>query len=149
MEIKPRVTVIKVTKQDDLEILFEIRRKVFVEEQRVSEKEEYDQYESIAFHYMACLNGVPVGTARWRKTDDGIKLERFAVLIDFRSAGIGSSLLKQILEDIGNQNTVLYLHAQITAIGLYKKFGFKEEGGMFKEAGILHYKMTRKPNYSL
>jgi len=38
----------------------------------------------------------------------------------------------------------VYLHAQVQAMGLYKKFGFEETGPEFEEAGIRHFKMIRK-----
>lgn len=40
--------------------------------------------------------------------------------------------------------TFVYLHAQLQAIGLYRKFGFEIIGPEFEEAGIRHSKMMRK-----
>lgn len=126
-----------------------IREKVFVEEQKVSREEEYDEFENDSRHFLAYIlnDEEACGTARWRFTKHGIKLERFAVLPAFRSKRVGSALLKNVLEDI-QQNDIsvgkkIYLHAQIQAIGLYKKFGFKVEGDMFQEAGIQHYLMVK------
>ncbi len=142
------IKVEKVSKPDDMDKIFSIRRKVFVEEQGVSEEEEYDEYEQTSTHYMALINDKIVATARWRKTNNGIKLERFAVLADYRSSGMGSALLVQILSDIGKQTVPIYLHAQITAVGLYHKFGFSKVENIFEEAGILHYKMVLSPDHS-
>ena len=55
----------------DLESAFAIRKKVFVEEQKCPEDEEYE-YEEESTHYLATIDGVPAGTARWRRTDKGI-----------------------------------------------------------------------------
>lgn len=134
--------VYRITEPRDLEKAFDIRRRVFVEEQRVDEREEYDEFESVSQHYIALYNDIAVGVARWRRTPNGIKLERFAVLPEYRSKGVGSRLVKKVLEDLPQNISYVYLHAQLTAIGLYRKFGFKEEGEQFSEANILHYKMV-------
>jgi predicted GNAT family N-acyltransferase len=120
----------------------EIRRKVFVEEQQVSREEEYDSFEESSIHYLVYLNDLPIGTARWRITKDGIKLERFAVLQEYRNSGAGTVILKKVLEDVIPLGKKVYLHAQITAINFYLKANFATEGDEFIEANIRHYKMV-------
>jgi predicted GNAT family N-acyltransferase len=107
----------------------------------VSETEEYDQ-EDISTHFIALYDGLPVGTARYRSTPNGIKLERFAILKSFRSRGVGSAILQHMLQALSAFEGLIYLHAQLTAMGLYSKFGFEAIGEQFEEAGIQHYKMT-------
>jgi predicted GNAT family N-acyltransferase len=130
-----------ITTSDMLQQAFNIRREVFVIEQMVSETEEYDQ-EDISTHFIALYDGLPVGTARYRTTPNGIKLERFAILKSFRSLGVGSAILQHILQALSAFEGLIYLHAQLTAMGLYSKFGFEAIGEQFDEAGIQHYKMT-------
>jgi predicted GNAT family N-acyltransferase len=130
-----------ITTSDMLQQAFNIRREVFVIEQMVSETEEYDQ-EDISTHFIAMYDGLPVGTARYRTTPNGIKLERFAILKSFRSLGVGSAILQHILQELSAFKGLIYLHAQLTAMGLYSKFGFEAIGEQFDEAGIQHYKMT-------
>lgn len=141
------VTVKKITQPQDLEKAFEIREAVFVVEQQVSPGEEYDEYENTSTHFLVSdADGNPCGTARWRKTDKGIKLERFAVLKKFRGTGVGSLLVKAVLEDIANSEgddaITVYMHAQSYAVRFYQKFGFSTQGDEFEECGIKHYIMT-------
>lgn len=136
------ITVLPIQNQADLEKAFEIRRKVFVEEQQVDAREEYDEYEATAHHYLAFVSNVPVATCRWRKTEKGVKMERFAVLAEYRSQGLGAALVQKCLVEIPVSEKYLYLHAQLTAMGLYHKMGFIAEGEQFSEANILHYKMV-------
>lgn len=141
--------VLKIDEQHQLEQAFKIRQKVFVEEQKVSKEEEYDEFEDTATHFLAFNDqNKAYGTARWRFTEKGIKLERFAVLKEERGGGTGSALVKKVLEDIAlhpNSNgKLIYLHAQLTAVPLYEKFGFRKEGDIFEECAIQHYKMTKK-----
>lgn len=129
---------------------FRIREVVFVQEQHVPAEEEYDEFEEICRHFLSLADGIPCGTARWRYTDKGIKLERFAVLKEFRTRKIGSALVQAILDDIKLQpNTrekTLYLHGQVTAMPLYSKFGFVPVGYMFEECNIEHFKMVLPQN---
>lgn len=143
------VQVKQVADSQQLEEAFEIRRKVFVEEQQVPAEEEYDEFEKSSRHFLAYgPEGNPCGTARWRYTSNGIKLERFAVLSDSRGKGVGSVLVQKLLEDVATQpeakGKTLYLHAQTTAMPLYSKFGFKPVGEEFLECDILHYLMKKQ-----
>lgn len=140
------VTVKKIAQQQDLEKAFQIREEVFVIEQEVAPEEEYDAYEDTSTHFLALdADNNPCGTARWRKTDHGIKLERFAVLKKLRGTGVGRLLVSSVLEDIEKnegKESIVYMHAQSHAISFYKKFGFVKEGEEFDECGIMHFKMT-------
>jgi len=120
-----------------------IRQKVFVEEQGVDPALERDEHETDCHHYLALFDGIPVGTARWRKTGEGIKLERFAVLSAYRNQGIGEELLATVLQDVSREGRDLYLHAQLRAVSFYQRAGFRQEGAIFHEAGIAHYRMSR------
>ena len=127
--------------------IFKIRQQVFVNEQLVSEEEEFDSFESGSIHFLGSYNGVPAGTARWRITKNGIKLERFAVLPEFRKMGVAAAILKTVLSQVIPLNTLIYLHAQVSAMGFYERYGFKKEGSMFTEANIDHYKMYFDRNF--
>lgn len=135
----------KTTKEEELKSAFKIREEVFVIEQEVDPAAEYDEFEETSTHFLAKLDGNPVGTARWRFTQNGVKLERFAVLKEARGKGIGQALVAEVLNDISTDPNAIgklkYLHAQLTAVPLYLKFGFEKEGDIFEECKILHYKM--------
>lgn len=135
----------KITDQSDLDTAFEIRKKVFVIEQAVDPAKEYDEFEKSSAHFLARIDGIPVGTARWRFTENGVKLERFAVLEEVRGRGVGQSLVQAVLDDIDSQagakNKTKYLHSQLSALPLYFKFGFQKVGDIFEECNIQHYKM--------
>jgi predicted GNAT family N-acyltransferase len=141
------IEVREVSNKKELELVFRIRETVFVREQQVAPEDEYDEFEDHSTHFLATINGEPAGTARWRRTENGIKLERFAVLPEKRRTGIGQALVKAVLDDIaeklGGAQCMLYLHAQLPAIPLYAKFGFIQKGDLFMECGIAHYSMIK------
>ncbi len=132
---------------EEKKAIFSVRKKVFVEEQAVPENEEYDDYEDSACHF--CLldsSGKVIGTARYRTTTDGLKLERFAILKEYRSQGAGTILLKAVLSDIKAKpefwQKKIYLHAQLTARNFYFRAGFIGVGDNFFECEIEHQKMV-------
>ena len=91
--------------------------------------------------------GNALGTARWRKTSQGVKLERFAVLPFYRSKGFGADLLKSTLVDIKSKfgsGVLVYLNAQSEAINLYAHQGFLPIGPTFIETDIMHQGMSQK-----
>lgn len=138
-----KVQVKKVTDAEELEKVFAIRREVFVGEQNCPPELEWE-HEEESNHFLATVDGEPAGASRWRKTDKGYKLERFAVLKKFRGSGVGQELVKTVLADLPADADYIYLHAQVQAVTLYERFGFVKTGPEFEEAGIRHYKMIKK-----
>lgn len=140
------ITVHKVNTEEELNQVFEIRRIVFVVGQNCPPELEWEN-EDVSTHFIAFdENKTPCGAARWRKTEKGYKLERFAVLEHFRGKGVGQALVKAVLDDVIpllQDGDKIYLHAQIQAMGLYEKFGFVPQGPQFEEAGIQHFKMVK------
>lgn len=133
----------KVTQKEDLDQVFAIRNVVFVKEQNCPPELEWE-HEDDSTHFIATIDGRPVGACRWRKTDKGYKLERFAVLKEFRKHGVGRAMIAEMLSSLPKDADYIYLHSQISATSLYSKFGFVSEGAAFEEAGIKHYKMVKK-----
>ena len=137
MEIKINTVT---TDQDYRDCLY-IRNKVFIEEQNINKKLEYDDKKVSASYIVAKINLIAVGTARYRSTEIGMKLERFAVLKEYRRLGVGKSLVSFLVKTLKSEKN-LYLYSQKKVVGFYKKLGFKVKGDMFYEAKIPHYKMV-------
>ena len=135
------IEVKRVSNKEELEHVFAIRRKVFVDEQNCPPELEWE-FEDESVHFIGTVNAEPAGAARWRKTDKGYKLERFAVLKEYRGIGLGQALVGAVLNDLPHDASYVYLHAQLAAMSLYAKFGFKKAGEQFEEAGIQHFKMV-------
>ena len=137
------ITITKITNPQDLQKVFAIRKTVFVEEQNCPPELEWEN-EDVSVHFLAKYNNEDAGACRWRKTEKGYKLERFAVLKEYRGKGIAQEMIKTVLNDLPVNADYIYLHAQLTAVPLYQKMGFVTEGNQFEEAGIQHYKMVLK-----
>lgn len=136
----------KITKEEG-EILEakNIRRKVFQEEQGIKSELDYDGKDEDADHFVAYFNDKIVGTLRVRYlSKDTAKLERLAILKDYRKAGIGTKLLNFVINYLKDKMIKkLKLNAQLSAREFYQKNGFEEIGEPFDELGIMHIKMTK------
>ena len=134
------ISIKTATTKKDKGKCFSIRRNVFKKKQKKTRKRKIKHENVDATYFIAQYKNVFVGTARYRLTDFGIKLERFAVLKSYRNLGVGKKLALYILNSIKGEK-VIYLHAQESVINFYSKLGFKRIGGQFFEAEIPHQKM--------
>lgn len=138
------ITVRKASSAADLEHVYAIRKRVFVEEQHCPPELEY-AHEEQSTHFVALFQSAPCGAARWRRTDKGVKLERFAVLPEYRNKGVGGALVRAVLADLPDKDSLVYLNAQVSAESFYQAFGFVPVGERFEEAGIMHQQMKLVP----
>ncbi len=131
---------------DDRAAISMIRSTVFQIEQGVDAALEFDGLDDRAVHFLAYLNTQPVGTLRIRLIDQTTaKLERLAVLSQFRKYGIGKKLMETALEFLSNKEiSDVRIHAQEAVKEFYQKLGFVAEGERFEEAGIVHRKMSKR-----
>jgi predicted GNAT family N-acyltransferase len=121
---------------------YAIRHAVFVEEQGIPAELEIDDYDPIAEHTLAFVDGRCVATARiyLDEQDPGkAKIGRMAVLKNFRDQGIGTALLGEAIR-VGMMQgaSVFELHAQQSAAPFYAKLQFKPVGAIFDEVSIPH-----------
>jgi predicted GNAT family N-acyltransferase len=142
--------IVPIENAEQMQQAWDIRRRVFIEEQHVPEEIEMDEDDAHAFHALALLDGIPVGCGRYvshgSEVKPGeVKIGRMAVLPDLRTRGIGREILlflMHVARERGYEHAVL--HAQMTAEGFYLKNGYTPIGEVFEEAGIAHRRMVRE-----
>jgi predicted GNAT family N-acyltransferase len=131
--------------QDRAELEY-IRRTVFIEEQRIPERDEWDDIDHVAVHVLAYVSTGEakrdaVGTGRLEPTG---KIGRVAVLPRFRGTGAGVAIMRRLMElAVERGFTEVYLSAQTAARGFYERLGFRADGPEFDEVGIPHQCMRR------
>lgn len=125
---------------DDAPAIRAVRRRVFIEEQKVSEAEEWDGLDADCRHVLAEDAGSrAIGTGRLKP--DG-KIGRVAVLRHWRGRGVGVALVRELISMARHADLPeCYLHAQTYALGFYEKLGFVAEGEEFLDANIPHKAM--------
>jgi YbgC/YbaW family acyl-CoA thioester hydrolase len=123
-----------------------VRTEVFVQEQGIDAKDEWDTADADAVH--AVINnrfGHPLGTARLLKKSPGIaQIGRMAVVRVMRGSGLGGQLLNALM-DIAKArgDKEVRLHAQCSAQAFYARAGFVPIGEPFDEVGIAHIEMRK------
>jgi len=123
----------------------ELRKRVFIEEQRIPAELEWDDADATAVHAVAYNRlGRPVATGRLLQAGPGVcKVGRLAVHQVLRGSGIGQQVLRALLDAAtGRGDRKVVLHAQRTAEAFYRRLGFEPQGAPFEEAGIPHLEMA-------
>jgi predicted GNAT family N-acyltransferase len=119
-----------------------IRRAVFVDEQKVPLEMELDEFDPLSLHALA-LDGQGRAVGTGRLLPDG-HIGRMAVLREARGQGVGSALLKALLQAArARGDREVALSAQAHAVPFYLRFGFVAEGDEYDDAGIPHRAMRR------
>lgn len=144
------MTIIEVTTRQQLDACKAVRLNVFVDEQQVPVEEEMDEYDASpqACHHLLLTDGdKPAATGRWRVYEDGTaKLQRIAVLKEYRGGGTGRQLMEALensARQAGMKRTIL--DGQCQAEGFYNKLGYVTVSTEpFLDAGILHVRMQKE-----
>ncbi len=129
--------------QDHLDEISAVRRRVFIEEQKVPEALEWDERDQLCQHLLIRNRGVPVATGRIDLDKDG-RVGRVAVLPEYRSSGLGTKIMQKFecIAKHSNQKRI-WFHAQRTAIEFYQKLGYEIISDEFLEAEIPHCTMEK------
>lgn len=126
----------------------QVRTKVFVIGQNVPPEREIDEFENECIHFLVLHEGKAAGAGRWRRGSAGeAKIERVAVLDEYRGHGIGKKLMRHIMEDIQSAPDIkkIKLGSQDHAIPFYEALGFSVYGEGYDDGGgIPHHDMVKK-----
>ncbi len=145
--VKTTIHVKRVSSKKEMVQAYDIRMRVFVQEQGVPAEIELDRDDKCAIHFLALASAKPAGTVRLVMRRGAAKIGRMAVLKTFRRKGAGKTLLKHVIATAKKlQSEKIYLHAQVAVIGFYEKQNFRCVGPIFDEAGIPHRKMVLEAN---
>ena len=134
----------KVTSKEEMDKSYAIRTKVFCEEQKISKNIEFDNLDHLCGHFLILDNKKAIATARVRQKGKSVlKIERVAVLLEFRRLKVGSILIKNIIKHYMNLNDKksVILHSQVAVADFYKTLNFISYGNDFSEDGIPHIAM--------
>ena len=132
--------------EQEKELAFDIRKKVFVEEQGIPLHLEIDEFDQTATHFVVLEKDEPIAAARIRETEPNVgKVERVCVLPTHRRKHLGV-LLMNALEEHAKQSgwKKLKLNAQTSAIPFYEKLAYQVTSPEFDDAGIPHRAMEKE-----
>ena len=131
----------------DMSVAIDIRYQVFCIEENIDYRLEMDlDEEKRSTSYLIYLKDKVIGTIRYLIDDKGIKIQRFAILKEYRGKGYGTEVFKYFSEMLVKRyNPVtLYIHAQYHLKSMYEKLGYIIDGEPFMEAGLKHILMKKR-----
>ncbi len=123
-----------------------VRTEVFLQEQQIPVELEWDEDDATALHAVAYNRlGMPVATGRLLQHAPTVaRVGRMAVTRVLRGGGLGREILQTLMRAAAQRgDREVLLHAQRSAEGFYRQFGFLPQGEPFEEAGIPHIEMVR------
>lgn len=136
-----QIQIIHALDDADFEKIFAIREAVFEQELGVEEEAQVDGFDPVSHHYLIVSDNVAAGVARWRVTLGGnIRLERLAILEEYRGKGFGKAIMQRMLADIP-QNKTTHVECLSKQAKYFEKFGFVSEEDEFDFQGIPHLRM--------
>ncbi len=90
-----RLEIKIVTSDDDYDKAMNVRRAVFVHEEKIPESKEFDGNDHCATHVLALLDDKPIGTMRIRYFNGFVKFERMCVLPEFRKTDVSEQIMQK------------------------------------------------------
>ncbi|MCJ8161627.1 GNAT family N-acetyltransferase [Acinetobacter zhairhuonensis] len=116
-----------------------IREQVFIQEQHIAVKDEWDAQDAVSQHFVVYEGEHAIATARLLPNHS---IGRVAVLASHRGQGIGKQLMLDIIQQAQQQQRpLLQLSSQVHAIAFYQQLGFQVRGEEYLDCGIPHIDM--------
>ncbi|MDA0755969.1 MAG: GNAT family N-acetyltransferase [Crenarchaeota archaeon] len=128
---------------EDFSHIRTIRKSVFNTELGISENELFDKHDETCDHFLIFDGKNIVGSVRIISMDHIVKLERMAIVKNFRVKNYGKNCISQIKDYYSSKGfSQIILDSIYSVRGFYKKCGFVEEGDIFQRVGIEHIRMS-------
>ena len=132
----------------DMQLVIELRRVVFGNEQRILLSRYEDPEDRFSLNLLAAIGGQAVGTGRLTPAYDRAAVPTIAwvaTLPEYRNCGVGTAIVRALVEEADRRRyDTVYLNAQAHALGLYLAQGFKPIGQPQVIHGISHQAMIRQ-----
>jgi predicted GNAT family N-acyltransferase len=140
----PNIHLLKLNfKDNNFSIIRNVRKNVFADELGISESKLFDKYDEICDHFILFDGKNAVGAVRFMLYEKTIKLERMAILQEYRKNSYGKHSILQLREFYNSLGyTQIFLDSIYSVRGFYKKCGFLEQGEIFQRVGIKHVRMS-------
>jgi ribosomal protein S18 acetylase RimI-like enzyme len=119
------------------------QKAAFVQMQFAAQHSHYQEYYPDAAFLVILADGQPVGRLYVDRWPDQIRVVDIAVLPEYRNAGIGTALLKGLIDEATKAGKPLTIHVEQynPALRLYERLGFTQIG----ERGVYYLMEWRPP----
>jgi ribosomal protein S18 acetylase RimI-like enzyme len=118
------------------------QKRTFLAQQFAAQTAHYAQHYADAAFDVVLIDGEPAGRLIVWRGDGQISIVDIALLPEFRGGGVGTRLLRPLLDesDAGGAKVVIYVERDNPALRLYERLGFVPAG----ETGV-YLRMERSP----
>ena len=135
------INLLKIPNENTKEIK-EIRKVVFTDELNISESYLLDKYDETCDQFLIKNGEITIGALRLRKENNAVKLERMAILSEFRKMSFGIKAINEVKKYcIIKGESEIFLDSIYDIRDFYKKCGFTETGSVFERVGLPHIRM--------
>ena len=144
MEVVCRVA----STEAEREQAFQVRKKIFVEEQGLFESSDVDRYDNGGIHIIAECDRRVVGTVRVYKDGHDLWMGgRLAVLKEYRKGKVGSLLVKEAMKTVKSNGANCFLaFIQVRNVRYFQRLGWRPVGPALLHHRALHQKMEADLN---
>ncbi|HEY8446062.1 MAG TPA: GNAT family N-acetyltransferase [Thermomicrobiales bacterium] len=132
---------------DELAAIYELRRRVFRDEQRIIDARVTDRDDERSLHAIAVAPEGVIGAGRLTPPARGREahIAWVATLPAYRNRGVGTAVMRALLEAAdAAEFPVVVLSAQTHALAFYERLGFVAYGNRYHIRGIEHQMMARR-----
>lgn len=106
------------------------QQEAFVRMQFAAQQEHYRKLEPDAKHDIILLQGGPVGRLYVARTKEKIEIMDITLLPQYRNLGIGSSLIKAMMDEASSSKPLrIYVENFNASLRLFERLGFKTVDG--------------------
>lgn len=95
-----------------------------------------------ALHFGVIVDNIIVSVASLYIDANSARLRKFATLSAYQGKGVGSSLLKHLIQKLKEQGVnYLWFDARKSALSFYNRFDFQASGDVFYKNEVPYYNM--------
>ncbi|NDI85207.1 GNAT family N-acetyltransferase [Undibacterium crateris] len=102
------------------------QKKAFLQSQFAAQSQAYAQYNNSDF-YIVCYQGQDIGRLYLQYRSDAVSIVDISLMSDYRSQGLGSSLLASVIALANTRRLPVQIHVEKfnPALSLYQRLGFR------------------------
>lgn len=133
--------------KDDLTLVYQIRRKVFIDELNNLESNVFDDYDSDAIHaliYGSTDQMKAVATGRIFFEKDRCYLSQIAVLKEYRGSGYGDLVVRMLLNKAFNSHisTIYIKNISVDLLPFFERVGFQVDNDEINNTNDIQLKIN-------
>jgi GNAT superfamily N-acetyltransferase len=118
------------------------QKEAFLRMQVSAQTDHYKNYYSRAKYHIILRDGIQVGRLITEQSQDSILIIDIALLPEHRNSGVGTAIMKNLMEEARQINLPIVLRVEFfnPALNLYARLGFVKTGEM-----SIYHQMTWNP----